>query len=308
MARVSVVIPTYNYANYLLEAVQTVLDQSYDDFELLIVDDGSTDNTGEMTRPLLHDPRVRYVYQQNRGLAEARNVGIRTTEGEFVAFLDADDLWLERKLERQVEIMDSTPEVGLVYTNILFIDGEGQILTDRQWAQRRKETMFEDLLFNNVVTGSASSSMVRRECFDRVGVFDETLRSLEDLDLWLRIARCYDFQRVDEPLAKIRHHQLNMQVDVDRMAEGWLAYLAKREVPNQYRAADRLARYEILSRIARQYYELGQMEKYRHYATRALLSRPQHVANPRFWKTFVSSYLGLTRSTHDSWVTRTLKN
>jgi GT2 family glycosyltransferase len=167
--------------------------------------------------------------------------------------------------------------------------------------------MFEDLLFNNVVTGSASSSMVRRECFDRVGVFDETLRSLEDLDLWLRIARCYDFQRVDEPLTKIRHHESNMQVNVDRMAEGWTAYLAKRQVPDQYKRAERLATYEALVRIARQYRQLGRMHMYAYYAARALAARPRQVLDARFWRSFVGSHLGNTGSTGKNWVTRTLK-
>jgi glycosyltransferase involved in cell wall biosynthesis len=291
MAKVSVIIPAYNYADYLPEAIESVLNQTFDDFELLVVDDGSTDNTREVMRTFVHDPKVRYLYQDNQGLAAARNAGIRNTHGEFVAFLDADDVWLERKLENQVDIMDSKPEVGLVYTDIYFIDGEGKILTDRQWARRRKKTMFEDLLFSNVITGSASSSLIRRECLDRVGLFDETFKSLEDLDLWLRIARHSEFERVDE-----------------RLAEGWLAYLAKREVPDQYKSAETLARFEILSRIARQYYELGQMKKYRYYAVRALISRPQQVANPSFWKGFVGSYLGKRSATSESWVTRTLRN
>jgi glycosyltransferase involved in cell wall biosynthesis len=308
MAKVSVVVPAYNYANYLPEAIQSVLHQTFDDFELLIVDDGSTDNTRRATQPFLRDHRMKYLYQENRGLAATRNRGVKSTDGELVAFLDADDVWLEQKLEKQVAIMDSEPDVGLVYTDIHFINDQGRILTDRQWAQRRKETMFEDLLFNNVVTGSASSSMVRRECFHSVGLFDESLKSLEDLDLWLRIARHYRLERVDERLTKIRHHQLNMQVDVDRMAEGWMAHLANREVPPQYRAADRLARYEILTRIARQYYELSRMKKYRQYALKAVGNRRRHIVNPSFWKEFLSSYLGRTASTHESWVTRSLKN
>ena len=99
-----------------------------------------------------------------------------------------------------------------------------------------------------------------------------------------------------------------MQVNVDRMAEGWMAYLAKREVPDQYVRADRLARYEILTRIARQYYELDEMKRYRHYLLRALAGRPRQTLNPRFWTRLVSSYLGKRASTGESWVTRTLKN
>lgn len=308
MVKVSVTIPAYNYANYLPSAIQSVLNQSYPDFELLIVDDGSTDNTSEVIRGFLHNPKVRHVYQENQGLAAARNTGIRNTHGELVAFLDADDEWLEEKLERQVEVMDSKPQVGLVYTDVYFISEQGESLLDRRWAPRTKETMFEDLLFNNVVTGSASSSIVRRACLDRVGVFDETLRSLEDLDLWLRIAACFEFQRVDQPLTKIRHHQSNIQLDVDRMAEGWLAHLAKREVPAEYRAADRLARYEILARIAGQYYQLGRMRKYRQYALMAVGKRRRHVLDPRFWRCFVASYLGLEAGGKQNWVTRTLRN
>lgn len=307
VARVSVIIPAYNYANYLPEAIQSVLNQTFRDFELLIVDDGSTDNTSEVIQGFAHNPKVRHVYQENQGLAAARNTGIRNTHGELVAFLDADDEWLEQKLERQVEVMDSKPEVGLVYTDIYFTDGQGKVLTDRQWARRRRQTVFEDLLFSNVITGSGSSSVVRRECFDKVGSFDESFRSLEDLDLWLRIARHYEFERVDERLTKIRHHESNMQVNVDRMAQGWMAYLAKREVPEQHIRPERLARYEILTGIARQYYELDRMKQYRQYALKAIGSRRRHIVNPRFWKRFVRSYVGLRHGPKQSWVTRTLK-
>jgi len=201
--KVSVVIPAYNAIAYLPETIASALQQSFQDFEILVVDDGSTDGTCEWIANLA-DSRVRAIAQSNGGCASARNHGIREAKGDYIAFLDADDIWEPQKLEKQVRILDSSPSVGLVNTWIYNIDGQGQLIENlgkptaegRVWASVIEE--------NPVMCGSAP--IVRRQCFDEVGLFDQTLRSAEDWDMWIRIAKQYEFAVVKEPLVRYRIH------------------------------------------------------------------------------------------------------
>lgn len=205
---ISVVIPTYNYRKYVVEAIESVLAQSYQPLEVIVADDGSTDGTGEELAR--YGDRIRYFYQENRGLPAARNLGIRAAGGEYVAFLDSDDLWQPTKLERQMAVMERDPRVGVVFCEFEcwdLVSGEtrrGSCRADVRGDIRRK------LLHKNCVTGSASAVLVRRGCFDKVGLFDEALRSAEDWDLWIRISREYHFDYVLEPLVILRVHGGNM--------------------------------------------------------------------------------------------------
>ena len=213
VSTVSVVIPAYNSADMLSEALDSVLAQTFSDFELIIVDDGSTDNTREVVA-LFEDPRIRYVYQQNRGLSGARNTGIRVSRGRYVAFLDADDIWLPTKLAAQVELLDSLPGVGVVYGSTYWVE-DRRVFGGRK-ARYRGNIVRPLLVEGNIVAGSGSSVMARRECFDEVGLFD-TAPVHEDWDMWLRLAVRYEFDFVPEPLVKIRVHGVSMQKNVEKM-------------------------------------------------------------------------------------------
>lgn len=221
--RVSVVIPTFNHGRYVGEAVRSALDQSYQDLEVIVIDDGSTDDTREVIRGF--GGRVRYFHQENRGLAAARNRGIEESRGSFVAFLDADDLWLPRKLERQLEVFDQHPSASLVYAGIFEVDGEGRVLTEVR--PRHRGMALPQLLLDNVVIGSGTTAVVPRECLREVGGFDERLPVCEDWDLWLRIVRRYELDYADEPLAMYRLHAGNIHKDHERMKAGRLAVLDK---------------------------------------------------------------------------------
>ena len=198
---VSVVIATYNMADYLPLAVQSALAQTYKPIEVLIVDDGSTDRTAEAVQPLLADPRVSYRTQKNGGQAVAKNRGIRESKGQYVAFLDADDLWTPDKLEAQMPLFARSSTVGVVYSAFTYIDQAGRQLRNAPDKLHRGRVSGPMLVFNFVGFGT---SVVKRECFERLGLFNENLRMGIDYDLWLRFSTQYEFDYVDRPLLYYR--------------------------------------------------------------------------------------------------------
>ena len=223
--RVSVVIPTYNYARYVPEAIDSVLAQSFEELEVIVVDDGSTDQTAEILRAFggqLHDIR-----QEHRGLSAARNTGIRAARGQYVAFLDSDDLWLPDKVSLQVARLDAKPEVGLVYGETLFFDDSSPatLTLHSHFAPHPSGRILSWLVRGNVIP--SPTPMVRRELFERVGLFDEMLSACEDWDMWIRIARVCEIAYVHRVLAKKRQHQENMSLDSERLMTNGLRVLEK---------------------------------------------------------------------------------
>lgn len=186
--RVSIITPAYNVARYLGETVDSVLQQSFTDFEYLIVDDGSNDDTAEVARGHAgDDPRLRLLTGEHTGPGHARNVGIQNSSGKYIAFLDGDDRWRPRFLEHQVALIESLPSyVGAVFCRS-FITLESGIAVFVQ-RQRAGWYDFDDFLVGNNPARNGSSLLIRRSCFDDVGLFDEKLSSAQDLDMWLRIA------------------------------------------------------------------------------------------------------------------------
>jgi len=197
---VSIVIATYNMAAYLPLAVRSALDQSYQDVEVLIVDDGSTDDTRSIVKPLLEDSRARYFFQENRGQASAKNRGVKESRGRYVAFLDADDLWARDKLEQQLPLFRRTA-VGVVYSRVAYIDEGGNELSVANNELFRGPVSGPLLIRNFIGFGS---SIVRKECFARLGGFDEGLQMGIDYDLWLRFSTEFEFDFVDRPLLRYR--------------------------------------------------------------------------------------------------------
>jgi glycosyltransferase involved in cell wall biosynthesis len=196
---VSVIIPTYNRMDVLKNAIESVLAQTYQDFELFIIDDGSTDNTREMLAE--YGERVTYLFQENRGVSSARNLGIRSSTGRFVAFLDSDDVWLPEKLERQVAIMEQNPDLQLCHTEEIWIR-RGVRVNPKKKHKKHSGYIFQYCLPLCVI--SPSSVMIRRTLFEKIGDFDESLPACEDYDLWLRITKEYPVYFIEEPLL-IKH-------------------------------------------------------------------------------------------------------
>jgi len=228
MPCVSIVIPTYNCARYILAAIQSVFTQTFDDYEIIVVDDGSTDDTREVLQAW--SSRLRYIYQQNRGQAAARNAGIRASSGQYLVFLDADDLILPRKLEVQASVLDAVPQIGVVYSDFYFwLDNSSKQIwqlrsTVPGWRSLSGNVLDEIMQGNWLATNCA---MLRRQCFDEVGFFDETLSPVEDWDLWVRLAGRFKFQYHDYPSSVYRVHGANISLDYAGTAPAQIRLLEK---------------------------------------------------------------------------------
>jgi glycosyltransferase involved in cell wall biosynthesis len=196
---VSVIIPTYNRAHLLGRAIRSVLAQTYHDYELIVVDDGSTDNTQEIVRDF-SDDRIKYIrHDKNKGGAAARNSGIKAAAGQYIAFQDDDDVWQLGKLQKQIEAFEGAPpEVGVVYADLQRLDERGKEQPRPTPATRHGGDIHRELLRHNFI--GTPTALVRRECFDRVGMFAEQLPRLQDWELWIRISKHYHFTHLDEIL------------------------------------------------------------------------------------------------------------
>ncbi|MDJ1172689.1 glycosyltransferase family 2 protein [Roseofilum capinflatum] len=225
MPKISVVIPAYNAMAYLPETLENLLQQTWQDFEVIVVNDGSSDDTPQWVAEV-RDPRVKLVSQENQGLAGARNTGIAHAQGEYIAFLDADDLWEKTKLEKQLQSLEQNPNVGLVYTWVLLIDAQGK-KTGRVFKSEAQGKVWQTLIEENIV-GCGSVAMVRRECFETCGLFDRNLKSfVEDWDMWLRIASHYQFSVVPEPLVYYRQHANSASRNWSAMEESYKIVIEK---------------------------------------------------------------------------------
>jgi len=189
---VSVIITTFNRKKFLRDAVMSVLNQEYHDIEIVVIDDGSTDDSYREIEGL----PVRYIWKKNEGISSARNLGISVTEGEYVAFLDVDDLWNKKKLSLQMELMEAEG-FSISYTNELWIRN-GRRLNQKVRHKKYSGYIFEYCLPLCII--SPSSVVIQREIFDTVGLFDESLPVCEDYDMWLRITTQYPVLFVDKPL------------------------------------------------------------------------------------------------------------
>lgn len=200
---VSVIIPAYNAAPYIGAAIESVIDQTYPHWELWVIDDGSTDNTSAVVERYLSDERVHYVYQENQERCVARNHGIRRATGHYIAFLDADDVWLPDKLNLQVAYLDAHPDVGLCFTQYKRMgrpDGPAAPVN----FEPEKDPFYALLTAKTNI--APSTAVIRAEVFAKAGLFDETLAICmgEDLDLWLRIVRHYPIAWIKRPLVLYR--------------------------------------------------------------------------------------------------------
>jgi glycosyltransferase involved in cell wall biosynthesis len=214
---VSIIIPAYNYAHYLPSAVESVLAQTHRDLEVLIIDDGSTDDTPHVAARFT-DPRVRTIHQPNAGLSAARNTGLREARHSFVGLLDADDCWEPGFLARvMAEFASLPPEFGAVATAASRMAPDGAPVAGGAFTfGRTGELKVHDFCLRN--RPLSSNIVLRKEAFAQCGDFDPSLRSSEDRDMWIRLtARGWRFQFLDEPLARIRRHPHNMSRHAPRM-------------------------------------------------------------------------------------------
>jgi glycosyltransferase involved in cell wall biosynthesis len=217
--KVSVVIPVYNRPAAVRRAIDSVLAQTCQDFEIIVVDDGSLDATPASVTALV-DPRITLIrHERNRGGSAARNTGIRASSAPYLAFLDSDDAWLPTKLERQLEVFERSSEpLGLVYTGAERVWADGRV---RRHIPRRQLDLTRALLTENVV-GETSVGMVRRSALEATGAFDESLASCQDVDLWLRLCEQFRAEVVPEALVRVAkgNDTGRISANVERVVRG----------------------------------------------------------------------------------------
>ena len=237
---VSVVMPVYHVEQYVADAICSVLDQSFQDFELLIVDDGGDDASMDICR-LFTDPRIRIITQKNRGLAGARNTGIRHARGKYVALIDSDDLWRPRKLALHVAHLETQDAVGVSYAASMLVDDAGAPIGVIQ-SPKLFDVRAEDVFLRNPV-GNGSAPVIRRETLDAIVFkndegedcwFDESFRQSEDIECWMRIAltTAWTFEGVDGVLTHYRVNEGGLSANIMRQFESWKRMCAKVEAVN----------------------------------------------------------------------------
>jgi len=233
--KVSVIIPTYNRARYICEAVESVLNQTYKDYEIIIIDDGSTDNTKQVLDEYLLSKGfkidnkenyclysltakpytlIRYIYQENKGEAGARNRGIKEAKGEYIAFLDSDDLWRENKLEKQIVIIESSKDIDLVYCAMQVLRNG---IIENSLKPAEPAFNFFDLLLEG--KSIPMTMIIRKRCFSEIDWFDENIKLACDYEMWLRFTLKYKVKFLDEPLAICRRHDSNISGDIGSIKE-----------------------------------------------------------------------------------------
>jgi len=281
--RISAIIPCYNYAHYLGRAIESALAQTHPLAEVLVVDDGSTDNTAEVARA--YPPPVRHIFQENRGLSSARNTGVKEARSEWVALLDADDWWLPLKTERQVEALGRRPEAVLSYTGVHFVEPNG---TTHERRGTPDNKLWPTIRHTNQIV--PSTVLIKRDVLLAAGGFDESLRACEDWEMWVRLGPEAQFAGVEEPLTEYQLTPMSMSSNEAKMLENTERILEKTLVRG-LTGWDR-----ILWRR-----RIRGMELYRAYKTvlaagkpgakryllRSLIQWPSPGLNPqRFWQVF----------------------
>ena len=206
MPKVSIVMPTYNRSHLLKRAITSVLDQQYSDFELIIVNDGSKDDTRRKVEEF-SDKRIVYIEQEHGGAAAAENQGIKVSRGRYVAFIDDDDEWMAEKLQIQMKVFDGQPtQTGVLYCGASYIDVEnGTLKYHPDISVDLGNGDVHKLFFSRNNFVSLVTAIVRKECFDKVGGFDESLPSGNDRDLWIRISQYYSFKYLPLSLVRVYH-------------------------------------------------------------------------------------------------------
>lgn len=293
----SVVITCYNYGKYLAGCLESVLGQTFQDFEIILVNDGSTDDTDQVVAPYLTNSKITYIKQGNTGQTRAKNTGIKSARGKFIAFLDADDQWDWTKLEKQLMLFGD-PSVGVVYSLTGYIDEEGKKVSfkhESRYLKPKAGKVTRWLYLDNFIP--FSSSVVRRICFEKCGVFDESLRMGIDWDLWLRISVSYLFAYADEALLNYRlGHPGQMSGNVDERFRCAERIMAKFVEQNPEFLPDSIIRkgkvYTLCNRG--KYYQGINPELSNHFFLLALRSRPFSLdAYMGLVKNFISKAVGL---------------
>lgn len=286
MPIVSVIMPTYDCASFISGSIESILTQTFKDFEIIVIDDGSNDNTREVLSH--YYDKITYILQENRGPAAARNTGILKSSGEYIAFLDADDLWHPKKLEIQVKYLNENPQVMLVCSDAERFDENG-ILAGTKLGKIgiTGRLTFEKLLYQNYI--QTLTVMFKRECINKVGLFDESkdLFFVEDYDLWLRIARLYEIGYLKQPLAKYRFRPESRSSNVIRIRTAVLELLGRicgrwPEIERRYKHIIHKSKANLFYEIGYDCFSRGEILKARKYLITSLKYNPLAIKTHKY--------------------------
>lgn len=281
MPKVSVVIPAYNAKKFIRQTIDSVLAQTFRDFEVLVVDDGSKDETNEIVES--YGAPVRCIRKVNGGVSIARNTGIANAVGEYVALLDADDLWASTKLEKQVKLLDENPKVGLCFV------GMERVTEDLKLIDRFEANYYQDytealLLYLCIVTGSCSSAMFRREVFSQTGGFDSSFSTSADWELWLRLSLITQFAPIPEYLIKYRVVSGSMSSNPALVKRDTLNVLNKffsaADLPRKYRLIKNKSYSNNLMILSGEFLHARQYGESVNCMLKALRLNPQNIIRP----------------------------
>lgn len=277
---VSVIIPNYNHAHYLGDAIRSVLDQEYPNYEILVIDDGSTDNSREVVGKF--GSQIRYIWQSNQGLSAARNTGIAASQGTCIGLLDADDIWSPNYLSTMVPVLAADHGIGAVYCGWRYIDSSGSELPRTSIRTVPPEQFYTAFAYMNFLV--PSGVLVRRSCFDDLGLFDKRFHACEDRDMWLRISSKYHMVGVPQALVRYRIHGDNMTSNLSRMEESRRAVIAKhfgREEgdPNTWTNLRRRAYGGFYLRTALDHFQIGDIEHGQDHFKQAFVVYPELAEN-----------------------------
>lgn len=271
---ISVIIPNYNYAGYIDQAVDSVLAQTYRNVEITVVDDGSKDGSLDILSS--YGDSIRVIEQKNAGVAVARNTGVAGSSGEMVAFLDADDVWLPQKLERQVQKMASDDEIGLVHCSMRYIDPNGVVCGEIS-AGKEGHVADDLLLFESgTLIGAGSTALVRRQVFEDAGGFDPRLSTAADWDLGYRIAVRRKVGFVSEPLVLYRTHNSNMHSNIGAMEHDMLLGFEKAFAAGSSLDPNRCYA-NLYKTLAGSYFHAGRYPDFARNAVKSVARRPGNI-------------------------------
>jgi glycosyltransferase involved in cell wall biosynthesis len=280
MPKVDIIVPAYNAARYLPAAIESVIAQTFEDWRILLVDDGSTDNTAEVAAPFIDrlGPKLKYIKQVNSGVSAARNTAIRNSSAEFLALLDADDIWLPCRLSESL----SCPQVGLTYGFNARINPEGKVIDTFARRQQHAEGNIAPYLYMLQLDLPTLTITFRRKCIDEVGPFDETMQATEDRDLWFRIASRYEVALVPKVIAHYRLSPSSATTSRERMFKGQQRFIQKHYGA---KGCGMLSRRIALARVYKQNAEalLSRQQPWAALASslRSLALYPLHISNVR---------------------------
>jgi glycosyltransferase involved in cell wall biosynthesis len=282
---VSVIIPAFNSANFLVESTESALKQTYNKKEIIIIDDGSTDETRRILDPYIERGEISYFFKQNGGPASARNLGMKKSKGEFIAFLDADDLWEKGKLKLQIDLFRRNSTLDVIFG--IYDDGQQNIRAQGETSIFRLKDgyIFDELLTGNFIV--TSTVMLRKEVIERFGLFDEDkkLISVEDINLWIRLARKCRFGFINEILSKRRLHEMSLTENFEKMYTADVYNFNK--LANTYPEWRLRENKSFFDGLANYYYQFGDCYFYRGDYKKArtmLLKAIRHkIVNTKAW-------------------------